>query len=140
MESCASLHIPRGELVVFSKIQKVVPRILKIKLVKDQPGKTCHLIVRVLNKFFPVEYRDGFFGERKHSWLVTKTNNLIEPYLIDAIGGPIFIVIVPASPWLSLYKECILPELGDVRFLADVVKITEEVRQIMSSLGFTANL
>jgi len=135
METYAASRVPREELRIFVKIEKVVQKMAKVELEKNKQ-MSCHLLARALARFFPVECRDGYFGKcNKHSWLVTKTGNIIDSYPVAVIGGPLFIDMKSITPWLSLYNECPLPELNDAGFLADVVKVTEVVRKTMLTLG-----
>ena len=67
MESHASVVTPLEDLALFHKIEKIVQAMPEVDLGKDEKGEkiivSCHMITRTLARFFPVRYRDGYFGD-----------------------------------------------------------------------------
>lgn len=139
MKCYASLHIPPDELALFEKIEKVVQEMPEVELGRDENGReilvSCHMLTRALARFFPVECRDGYFGDMfEHSWLVTRSGMTIDPYPMALVGGPILVDTRFPAPWGHLYRASTLPNLSDVRFLENVGKVTEVVRETIEKL------
>jgi len=111
----------------------------EVDLGKDDEGKkvivSCHMITRALARFFPVRYRDGYFGEfNQHSWLITKNGLIIDPYPVAVVGGPMLIDTRYMTPWRSLYHEGSFSRLSNPTFLRQVDKVFEVVRQTIAKL------
>jgi len=136
----ASSGIPAEELILFHKIEKVIQEMPEIDLGKNEKGEkvvlSCHMITRALARFFPLTYKDGYFGNfNQHSWLVTKEGLVIDPYPVAVVGGPILIDTRFMTGWSSLYQEASFPKLSNPIFLKNVDKVAEAVHQTMKKLG-----
>ncbi len=128
------------ELQLFSKIEKIIQQMPEIDLGTDKEGKkilvSCHMIARGLAYFFPVEWKDGYFGRaHQHSWLVTEMGRIIDPYPVALVGGPILVDTQFLTPWSSLYQEEPLPDLDNGRFFGNVKKVTEVIAETITALG-----
>ena len=139
MKSHASVVVPPEDLALFHKIEKIIQAMPEVDLGKDKEGKkivvSCHMITRALARFFPVRYRDGYFGEfNQHSWLITKNGLIIDPYPVAVVGGPILIDTRYMTPWRSLYHEGSFSRLSNPTFLRQVDKVFEVVRQTIAKL------
>ena len=138
MKPYASLIVPPEDLALFTKIERIVQEMPEVELGKDGKGEkilvSCHTLVRALARFFPVECQDGHFGNCEHSWLITRTGLIIDPCPVAVVGGPILVDTRFMPSWLSLYEKYSLPKLKGVRFLKNVDKVTEVVRQTMVRL------
>jgi len=112
----------------------------EIDVGKNKKGErvilSCHMITRALARFFPVEYKDGYFGNfNQHSWLITKEGLIIDPYPVAVIRGPILIDTRFMTGWSSLYQKVSFSEFKDSLFQKNVDKVAEVVCQTMTKLG-----
>lgn len=140
MKPYASSCLPVEELALFHKIEKVVQEMPEIDVGKNKKGErvilSCHMITRALARFFPVEYKDGYFGNfNQHSWLITKEGLIIDPYPVAVIRGPILIDTRFMTGWSSLYQKVSFSEFKDSLFQKNVDKVAEVVCQTMTKLG-----
>ncbi len=114
-------------LVLFNEIKKVFENLPEVDLGKDDKGEeilvSCHMIARALAKIFSIKYKDGYFGGCEHSWLIPEPGIIIDPYPVATVGGPILVIVKYMTPWRYLYKEALLKELNEPRFLENTQKI-----------------
>jgi len=96
VETIISIH----DQSFFRGLRRVLEKI-------DAPEKTsCHDLTEAIAIIFPVLKRcDGHLASRnvmyQHSWLLTQFNNIIDPYPIALIGGPI--LLDANGPWGDIY-------------------------------------
>lgn len=114
-------YIPVSDLELFAQIRQVVVDMIDPDLGIDEDGETivmsCHMLARALAKIFPVSVRDGYFaGGYEHSWLETAERNLIDPYPVAVIGGPIMFDGNIASPSRQIYRKCSARSISYGRF------------------------
>jgi hypothetical protein len=144
MKPYAYWGIPKEDLELFNKIKRIVQKIPEVDLGVDEEGKkilvSCHILARALANVFPVKYKSGYFVNRaySHSWLVTKSGIIIDPYPWAMVGGPILIDTRFITPWSQLYQEINLSPPDDIDFLERVKKVTEIIRQTMAVLKIKA--
>lgn len=136
----SSIVVPPEDLALFKNIEKIIEAMPEVDLGKDEKGEkvlvSCHMICRALSRFFPVKYKDGYFGDfNKHSWLVTQSGLIIDPYPVAVVGGPILIEMRYVTPWRKLYREASFPELSNPNFRKNVDKIFEALRQTIKNLN-----
>ncbi len=114
-----------ADVDLFEKIRAVVQALPDIALAHGR-CISCHVLARALTQFFRAEYRDGyFFKGYRHSWLITQSGNLIDPYPIAVFGGPVLLYCVPPilSPWRRLYKEARLRDIEGEISAMDIEKV-----------------
>lgn len=102
-------YIALEDLELFARIERVVEEMQDPDLGFDETGEpiimSCHMLARALRKMYPVRVCDGYFAVGyEHSWLLTANGNLIDPYPVAVIGGPIMYDGSVASPARQLYR------------------------------------
>ena len=125
MTPCAVRWIPQEDIELFLKVKKLVELLPDLDFGLDESGKpvvlSCHILARVLSKHFSLKYVDGHFaGNYEHSWLVTGNGNIIDPYPVAVIGGPVLTSLLMdggvASPARRIYKPTSARKLSRGRF------------------------
>ena len=137
--------LPKEDLELFSKIERIIQEMPEVDLGVDKEGKkvlvSCHILARALANVFPIEYKHGYFVDRahSHSWLVTKSGMIIDPCPWAMVGGPILMDTRFTIPWSQLYREAPSPKpllkLHNIDFLERVEKVTKVIKQTMAMLG-----
>ncbi len=133
--------LPKEDLELFNKIERIIQEMPDIDLGKDENGDdvlvSCHMIAKVLATIFHVRYKEGFFVDKghTHSWLVTKSGNIIDAYPWAMLGGPIIMKKGFMIPWLQLYREAPLPRIHNATFLKGVKRVSKIIRETMIKLG-----
>jgi len=133
--------LPKEDLELFSKIERIIQEMPEVDLGVDKEGKkvlvSCHILARALANVFPIEYKHGYFVDRahSHSWLVTKSGMIIDPCPWAMVGGPILMDTRFIIPWSQLYKEVLLKPPDDIDLLKRVEKVTKVIKQTMAMLG-----
>jgi len=129
-------RIPTEELSIFRKIEGVVSRLPSVDLGTDEEGNkmvlSCHILARAVAKVFGLEYVDGFYHQGfEHTWLMTKSRNIIDVYPVATVGGPIMMdMSVVFSPAHYLYKrERLGRGFGQNSFKRAVRRVTREIRR-----------
>lgn len=115
MKPWVTCRIEPQEVSMFQTIEQVVQRLPdnldEGRLGLHQNSKpvvlSCHIIARALAKVYGLRYQDGYFcGKYQHSWLVMPSGNIVDPYPVGALGGPIMVDGASCSPWPDLYTPC----------------------------------
>lgn len=97
---------------------------------------SCHILGRALAKVFSLQYRDGYFYPNYcHTWLLTPTGHIIDPYPVAILGGPILIDGLNFSPSHRLYipkssKYISRKSFSSLWFRKAVRKIIREIKKI----------
>ena len=87
---------PREDIDIFWQIKRLVDRLPDVDLGKDESGESvvlsCHILCRAIARLFELKVEDGLFADIfNHSWLVTNCGNVIDPYPVGILGGPIIV-------------------------------------------------
>ena len=142
MKPLTASVVPPEDLALFEKIEEIVKALPEIDLGRGKNGKkvyvSCQMLVRTLSRFFPVKYKDGYFGDfNSHSWLVTINGLIIDVYPIAVVGGPILIDtrFMTSSQWRHLYQEASFSDANNKTFLANVEKVFKAVRQTINKIS-----
>ena len=144
MKPCAATVVPQVDKNLFRNIEKVVEVMPDIDLGTRENGEpivvSCHHVAHALAKVFPVEVRDGYFGNKgwRHSWLVTRNEMIIDSYPWAMIGGPFLVDTRFFSPWPKLYIENNLSGLDDKKFLKEVEIVAGVIRETVVNLKIEA--
>ena len=132
--------ISNEDYKLFEKIEKIVQEMPDIDFSEQKRESrrkvllSCHMIARALATFFPLQYHDGYCGDCEHSWLTTKTGNIIDAYPVGIMGGPILIPTGYAHPFERLYKENVLYRVSGIRFQRNVNKVIGIMEETMTKL------
>ena len=103
--------ISESDYQIFLGIRQVVEKLPDLTLDDGNEGDeiSCHMLVRALKPFFPVNVCDGFFyGYYQHSWLETKGGHVIDIYPVGILGGPILVeasICRLTAPSQKLYRK-----------------------------------
>lgn len=134
-------HIPKKDVDLFRKIERVLGELPDTDLGQDKKGNpvlvSCHMLARAIAKAFPgCKARDGLFMQRwEHSWVALPEFSTLDPYPIALLGGPIlFPPREPSLPWFYLYSERPLPWLEGLDFWYRVGLVTENIKKTMARL------
>ncbi|SRR3989338_8930933 len=122
MTPWVSEYIPPEDKKLFIEIRVRVEAMPDIEYERDEEGicivLSCHILCRALANIYPeARVEDGYFRVGLcHSWLVTKHNSIIDPYVPGAIG-----VLILPSPrrefhdvWYSMYSKKGLIEMKEI--------------------------
>ena len=132
--------VSKHDLALFTQIRRLVRKMPDLDLGPDGNGRpvavSCHMLCRALAAHFPVDCRDGYFGEgaATHSWLRTGAGLIIDPYPWAMVGGPVMVYAEGLSPWRSLYRESDLSaHFGRLKpaFDRHVAAVTDAVRAVL---------
>lgn len=122
MTPWVSEYIPPEDRKLFLQIRTEVEALPDLKYERDEDGNqivlSCHILCRALARIHSeVTVVDGYFRVGLlHSWLITKKNSIIDPYVPGAIG----VLILPAprrefhDVWYSMYSRTNLLEMQGV--------------------------
>ena len=131
--------IPFNEIEVFTTIRDIVVRIPDISFTRSDGVAmpiSCHLLTRALAFVLPtLQVRDGFVGgtSYEHSWLITASKNIIDPYPMAGVGGPIMYDDIPL--WKMFYgPECCFLEHRAEEFRSWERTLNKVVEKIYNDL------
>lgn len=134
-------YIPTEEISLFEKIKKVVTELPDLDLGTNDKGESvvlsCHILGRALAKVFNIQYRDGYFYPNYcHTWLLTPTKHIIDPYPVAIIDGPILIDGQAFSPSRLIYiaksaKSISRGSFSSLWFRRAVRKTIQEINKII---------
>ncbi len=105
-------RIPEADIEIFKRIRAAVEALPDLEL-GDYPNgnkiiMSCHILARATGKVFDLQVKDGFFYPNcNHSWLLLKSNNIVDVYPVSILGGPILVYNENRhwSPGAWLYKN-----------------------------------
>lgn len=138
--------LPRADVVLFERIRLVVLAANDIDLGLDEGGRriqlSCHMLARDVGQVFDLEFVDGFFAKGyQHSWVNTRSGNIIDAYPVGVLGGPLLSVICTGSPGVQLYTvdrerfNLHVPVVRTASFLRATSLITEEILRVNAKLS-----
>lgn len=123
MTPWVSEYVPKQDVNIFRQIRSEVEALPDLHYERDEGGNqillSCHILCRALARIHPAEVSvvDGYFRVGlSHSWLITRNNSIIDPYVPGAIG----VLILPAprreyhDVWYSMYTKSNLMEMHEV--------------------------
>lgn len=115
-------YLTPEDLRLFEKIRQLVQELPdNLDLGIDDGGRqvvlSCHVLVRALANVLGLQYVDGYFSSRyDHSWLLTPSGHIIDPYPVAIWGGPFMIDGGSASPARVLYRRTSARRISNQRF------------------------
>lgn len=135
--------IPEEDIVLFKQIEEVIQKMPDIKF-ENKEGKhkekillSCHVLCRAFAKVFSVKCVDGYFFIScwRHSWLVTENKTIIDVYPWALVGGPIMAIADYRTPWINLYHEAEISDLGNDDFKERVNETIKIIKKILKIKG-----
>jgi hypothetical protein len=96
---------------VFAVVERLVNKLPDIDLGKDEIGRpvvlTCHILAIALGLVIPLckVVHGHYLRFYQHSWLLGPDSNVIDPYPVGILGGPIMVANdqTPLLPGLRMY-------------------------------------
>ncbi|MEK7154065.1 MAG: hypothetical protein AAB792_00715 [Patescibacteria group bacterium] len=103
----ALLFVTQKDIKIFSKIGQVMEALPDIRLGSQNEVVDCHMLGRAFENFFSVKCVDGYYYRRgwRHSWLTTRSGNIIDHYPWGMVGGPLLVVNDRFNPAYRLYLK-----------------------------------
>ncbi len=131
--------IPSQDLDLFNILKKIISALPDVTFGK-RPDNTdipisCHLLTRALAFIFPtLEVCDGIIDpDYPHSWLMTESGRIIDPYLIGAVGGPI--IFDNELVWRNFYgRQCCFPDHQKEPFTSQALLLSQTVQEVYKEL------
>jgi hypothetical protein len=116
-------YISADEMLLFETIKSAVVALPDLDLELDEDGKpivmSCHMLARAVARGFRLKYADGYFYETyRHSWVETRSGNIIDVYPVAMLGGPILYEGGAGSPARALYRKTSAMAISDGKFRA----------------------
>jgi len=131
-------YLPDEDIEVFEKVRKAINALPdKLDLGEFEPGKpmkfTCHILAEAVARSFDLERVSGFFHDGvEHSWVVTRSRNIIDVYPAAIFGGPILVVRWSLTGRLYV-KEEIRPDIFEsLSFKKAVQAVAAELQKLKS--------
>ncbi len=131
--------IPSRDLDLFNAIRKIIPAIPDISFGNRSDGTkipiSCFLLTRALASVLPtLKVCDGIIDpDYQHSWLITESDCIIDPYPIGAVGGPI--IFDKELVWRNFYgRQCCFPDHQKEPFTSQALLFGQTVQEVYSEL------
>ena len=128
MITFAETVIKQEDLILFRKIKRALDCIETF----DTPGfdeLTCHILGTAIGSLYGIKTVHGYWKSGyEHTWCVTDNGNIIDPYPIGAVGGPI---LITREVCYNLYNEREIRH-GDTsseKFLICVATVKEQIQR-----------
>ncbi len=92
----AAQIIQKEDISIFEHIRDAIISLPDLDLGTDEAGQniilSCHMLARAVGEVYSLRVVDGFFYPYyQHSWVETKYGNVIDPYPVGILGGPILV-------------------------------------------------
>jgi hypothetical protein len=136
----AARHLPAEDMQLLAEVRQAV-RNLPDGL-KDTDGSeievTCHMLARAVGRAFNLEWKDGCYvlPSYTHSWVVTPNGNIIDPYPIGTLGGPLLVDARNGYLASNMYIEIALLKrvnFNDPAFRRQTAVVHRELKRAIKS-------